>query len=155
MGYCGLGMQRWIYTQKTRRLFQKRSKPDSGGNAASSDSFNQILNSKGKYSKFVDIEKLTPEYKELLFQHFLNDKKIAKQRLIITLLLTLLFASPIAYYVYELSKPIEQSKVRQITKEIFTPNGIIKTYITIDEESNELISVEQVVNDSLVYKEGF
>lgn len=31
MGYNGLGMQRWIYTMKPRKFFEKRSKPDGGG----------------------------------------------------------------------------------------------------------------------------
>ncbi len=66
MGYCGHGMQRWIYTQKTRKLFSKRTKPDSGGNASSSDSFNQILRSKagvnGKSRPVAIQQRSWPEY---------------------------------------------------------------------------------------------
>lgn len=35
MGYCGLGMQRWISTMKPRKYLGGRSKPDGGGTAPS------------------------------------------------------------------------------------------------------------------------
>lgn len=152
MGYCGLGMQKWIYTMKTRKMFSGRSKPDTAGNTVYSDHLEKILNSTAKYRKFVDHKKLTPEYKELLLNHINHDKKIYRQKVIIMVLLTLLIVAPVAYFFYDLNKPLKDSKVRQITKEFLTPHGSIKTSI-IYSNDNELFAIEQYFNDSLVFKE--
>lgn len=151
----GLGMQRWIYTQKTRKLFQKRSKPDSGGNASMNDVYNELLKSKAKYRKFVDHKNLTPEYKKLLIKKMWMEQKVARQRSVIIVLLSILTLAPIAYFFYELNKEPEKSKVRKIVKEVFTPAGKVNTIIWIDENSDEIISVEQQLNDSVIYKEQF
>lgn len=153
MGYCGLGMQRWIYNQKTRKMFAGRTKSDSAGNTVNSDHLEKILNSKAKYKKLVDHKKLTPEYKELLLSHIKHDRKIYRQKVIIMVLLTLLIVVPIGYFFYDLNKPLKDSKVRQITKEFLSPNGSVKTSI-IYSNNGELFAIEQYFNDSLVLKES-
>ena len=153
MGYMGLGLQRWIYNQKTRKLFQGRSKPDAGGSTVYNDTFEKLLQSKAKYRKFTDHTKLTPEYKALLIEQLKAEQKVARQRFVIMLLLAVVLCLPIAYYFYELNKSTDKSKVRKITKELFTPAGRINTIIWIDADTEEVISVEQYLNDSVIYKE--
>lgn len=146
------GLQRWIYTQKTRKLFAHRTKPDAGGAKHNYNRIDELLSSNAKYKKLIDSKKLTPEYKELLLENLANDKKVYRQKVLIMILLTLLIIVPVAYFFYDLNKPLKKSRTRQITKEILTPNGKIRTAIIFSSD-HELFAIEQYLNDSLILKE--
>ena len=85
MGYCGLGMQRWISTMKPRKFLAKRGKPDGGGGESMQKSYVEQYYTLKKSSTSKRMRKVnfTRTYKLQLLQKMRDENR---KQLLITIL---------------------------------------------------------------------
>ena len=84
MGYCGLGMQRWISNMKPRKFLSKRSKPDGGGmEHISNQSIEDFFHLKKNNLENLLKKKYSLQYQEKLKKQIISEHR---RNIIFTLL---------------------------------------------------------------------
>ena len=99
MGYCGLGMQRWISTLKPREFLGKRSKPDGGGVTSSfSRNINDFYHFNGYKMSTSRKRVYSSAYKSKLNKELQAENK--KQNILLTVGIMVLIIACTALFLY-------------------------------------------------------